>query len=291
MNQRHWIDNAGVRLFARTWGDSTHPAMVLVHGYPDNHSVWSRVAEHLANRFFVIAWDVRGAGASDAPSRLRDYRLSRLASDMQAVVDQLIPERDFHLAAHDWGSVQSWESVTDGPLTGRIRSFTSISGPCLDHVGFVLRRKALSLSLADKESLLRQLGSSWYVMFFQLPVFAPLLWKTLLAKRWPEYLANVEGVAEPEPNPTQVKDGSKGVMLYRANMLPRLLNPRPRYARCPVQLIEPRNDRYVGPVLSEQLEQWVPGLIRRPVEAGHWLILDQPEQVAGWIAGFADTVA
>ena len=288
MSQGHWIDNAGVRLFARSWGDSSHPAMVLVHGYPDNHSVWTRGAECLADRFHVIAWDVRGAGASDVPSRLRDYRLSRLASDMEAVVDQLIPGRDFHLAAHDWGSIQSWESVTDGPLTGRIRSFTSISGPCLDHVGFLLRRKALSLSLTDKESLLRQLGSSWYVMFFQLPVLAPLLWKTVLANRWTEYLANVEGVIEPDTNPTQVKDGSKGVMLYRANMLPRLLNPRPRYARCPVQLIEPRNDRYVGPVLSEGLEQWVPGLTRRPVEAGHWIILDQPQQVAGWIADFAD---
>ena len=288
MSQGHWIDNAGVRLFARSWGDSSHPAMVLVHGYPDNHSVWNRVAECLADRFHVIAWDVRGAGASDVPSRLRDYRLSRLASDMEAVVDRLIPGRDFHLAAHDWGSIQSWESVTDGPLTGRIRSFTSISGPCLDHVGFLLRRKALSLSLTDKESLLRQLGSSWYVMFFQLPVLAPLLWKTVLANRWTEYLANVEGVIEPDTNPTQVKDGSKGVMLYRANMLPRLLNPRPRYARCPVQLIEPRNDRYVGPVLSEGLEQWVPGLTRRPVEAGHWIILDQPQQVAGWIADFAD---
>jgi pimeloyl-ACP methyl ester carboxylesterase len=291
MSQDHWIDNDGVRLFARTRGNSANPAMVLVHGYPDNHSVWNRVAEYLAERFYVIAWDVRGAGASDVPSRLRDYRLARLASDMEAVVDQLIPGRDFHLAAHDWGSIQSWESVTDGPLTGRIRSFSSISGPCLDHVGFLLRRKALSLSLTDKESLLRQLGSSWYVMFFQLPVLAPLLWKTVLANRWTEYLANVEGVVEPDTNPTQRKDGSKGVMLYRANMLPRLLNPRPRYARCPVQLIEPRNDRYVGPVLSEGLEQWVPGLTRRPVEAGHWVILDQPQQVAGWIAEFADRAA
>jgi pimeloyl-ACP methyl ester carboxylesterase len=291
MSQDHWIDNDGVRLFARTWGDSVDPAMVLVHGYPDNHSVWSRVAEYLADRFYVIAWDVRGAGRSDAPARLRDYRMPRLASDMQAVVDALIPGRDFHLAAHDWGSIQSWESVTDGELTGRIRSFSSISGPCLDHVGFLMRRKALSLSLADKESLLRQLGSSWYIMFFQLPVLAPLLWKTVLANRWTEYLANVEGVAEPGPNPTQVKDGSKGVMLYRANMLPRLFKPRPRYARCPVQLIEPRNDRYVGRVLSEQLEQWVPGLTRRPVEAGHWVILDQPQQVAGWIAEFADRAA
>lgn len=290
MSQEHWVDNDGVRLFARTWGNSDDPAMVLVHGYPDNHSVWCRVAEYLADRFHVIAWDVRGAGRSDSPARLRDYRLSRLASDMQAVVDALIPGQDFHLAAHDWGSIQSWESVTDGPLTGRIRSFTSISGPCLDHVGFLLRRKTLSLSLPDKKSLLRQLGSSWYVMFFQLPVLAPLLWKTVLAERWTEYLANVEGVVEPELNPTQARDGGTGVMLYRANMLPRLFNPRPRYARCPVQLIEPRNDRYVGPVLSEQLEQWVPGLTRRPVDAGHWVILDQPQQVARWITAFAGSV-
>lgn len=287
MEQGTHIDNAGVSLYARTWGDSSNPALVLVHGYPDNHRVWSRVAEQLAGRFYVIAWDVRGAGKSQAPRRLRDYRLARLASDMEAVAEALIPGRSFHLAAHDWGSIQSWESVTGGPLTGRILSFTSISGPCLDHVGFLLRRKAFSSSLGDKRGLLRQVGSSWYVFFFQMPLLAPMLWKLGLADKWPEYLADVEGVEEPEPSATQARDGSCGVMLYRANILPRLLNPRPRYACCPVQLIEPLGDRYVGPVLSENLEQWVPGLTRRPVEGGHWAILDQPERMAQWIAEFA----
>ena len=114
---------------------------MLVHGYPDNLRVWDKVSAALSREYLVIRYDVRGAGESDKPRRTRDYRLALLADDLQAVVDTLIPGREFHLIAHDWGSIQSWESVTGGPLQNRIRSYTSISGPCLDHVGFWLRKQ------------------------------------------------------------------------------------------------------------------------------------------------------
>ena len=81
------------------------------------------------------------AGRSDKPPRTRDYRMSQLAEDLTAVVTAVIADRPFHLAAHDWGSIQSWESVTHGPLKPHILSYTSISGPCLDHVAFWLRKK------------------------------------------------------------------------------------------------------------------------------------------------------
>ena len=44
--------------------------VLLVHGYPDNHSVWDPVAEILADRFHVVAYDVRGAGASGVPDEI-----------------------------------------------------------------------------------------------------------------------------------------------------------------------------------------------------------------------------
>lgn len=281
------VDSNGVSLFVRTWGSPKRPPMVLVHGYPDNHRVWQEVAERLASRFYVIAYDVRGAGLSDAPEKLAGYRLPRLAADLKAVVDALVPGQRFHLVGHDWGSIQSWESVTTEPLASRILSFTSISGPCLDHVGHLLRRKAASLNWQDKVSLARQLGSSWYIFFFQVPMLAPALWRRVLAENWPGYLAKTEAVEEPEPNPTQATDGSRGVMLYRANILQKLARPQLRYAHCPVQLIEPLQDRYVGTTLAEQLERWVPLLTRRTIDAGHWVLLKDPDTLAGWLGDFA----
>ena len=54
-------------------------------------------------------------GLSSIPNALKtiDYRLSL---DLQEVVDQVLPNRNFHMAAHDWGSLQSWESVTEPKL-------------------------------------------------------------------------------------------------------------------------------------------------------------------------------
>ena len=50
----------------------------------------------------IVTYDVRGAGLSSIPKRIRDYRLERLSLDLQEVVDEL-PNRQFHMAAHDWG--------------------------------------------------------------------------------------------------------------------------------------------------------------------------------------------
>ena len=61
------VQSGTVRLAATAWGDPAKPVVVLVHGYPDNSHVWHGVAEALADRFHVIAYDVRGAGASATP--------------------------------------------------------------------------------------------------------------------------------------------------------------------------------------------------------------------------------
>lgn len=290
MAQQFRIDAEGTGLHARAWGDARNPALVLVHGYPDNHSVWRPVAELLAAQFYVVAYDVRGAGVSDAPAALREYRMPRLAADLAAVVNALLPGRDFHLAAHDWGSIQSWESVTTGPLTTRILSYTSLSGPCLDHAGYWMRERLGSLSLARQGKALRQLTSSWYVAMFQLPVLPELIWRTAMGRLWPVFLRRVEGVAEAHPNPTQTQDGRYGVRLYRANFSRKMLRPEPRYARCPVQLLVPTRDNYVGTELFEDMHRWVPELYRRDIDAGHWVLLSDPALVAHAIAEFAQAV-
>lgn len=277
-----------LRLHVRTYGDAQATPMVLVHGYPDNHQVWEPVAERLADRFYVIAYDVRGAGKSDAAPRIRDYKLEQLGKDLAAVVDAVIPGRKFHLAAHDWGSIQSWESVTTDRLKGRIASYTSISGPCLDHAGHWMRKRILSTNPVLLKQGLGQLASSWYIVMFQLPLLAPTLWQTVLGKNWPVYLEKREGVKESSPNPTQTADGKQGVQLYRANFIEKLLKPQVRHAHCPVQLIVPTGDNYVNVGLFDDLLDWVPELYRRDIDATHWVPLSQPDLIARWIGEFAE---
>jgi len=283
---QHWVNNKGVDLYVATEGDPARPALVLVHGYPDNHSVWDAVTRQLACRYFVIRYDVRGAGRSSSPARTRDYQIRHLASDLACVVDAVIPGRPFHLAAHDWGSIQSWESVTTGPLAARVLSYTTISGPCLDHVASWIRSNLLARGWPGRQKLLRQLADSWYVFLFQLPLLPEALWRAGLDRFWPTYLAHREQVTGDTRNPFQKKDGCHGVKLYRANFLPRLLRPQPRYAQCPVLLIVPANDNYVGEQLSDNLEQWAGTLVRKRIDAPHWVVLTHPQTVARWIDEF-----
>ncbi|WP_410211234.1 SDR family oxidoreductase [Aquirhabdus sp.] len=280
------IKSNGIELFVATYGDNQKTPIVLVHGYPDNHLVWEPVALRLAQNYFVIAYDVRGAGQSDIPKKQSDYKMELLAADLAAVVDTLIPNRSFHLAAHDWGSIQSWESVTTDRLKSRISSYTTISGPSLDHMGHWLKERTLNLSPAAKVQVFKQALSSWYIGFFHLPVLAPVSWKFGFGKLWPHYLEHREGVVESTPSPTQAEDGVHGVQLYRANFRDKLINPEERFTACPVQLIVPTKDNYAGIQLYEDLHQWVAELYRRDINANHWVPLSHPNLIAQWIGEF-----
>ncbi|OJA83567.1 SDR family oxidoreductase [Burkholderia ubonensis] len=283
------VASGDLTLAVRTWGDPARTPVVLVHGYPDDSSVWQRVAPLLARQHYVIAYDVRGAGLSGAPRRTADYRLAKLTDDFVAVIDALCPDRPIHLIAHDWGSIQGWEFVTEPRLAGRIASYTSCSGPCLDHVGFWLRERLLRPTPASLARLGGQLVRSWYVVLFHLPFIPELSWRLWLGRAWPGLLRRVERTRV-ALRATQADDGARGVRLYRANFIRCLLTPRERYAHAPVQTIVPLGDKYVSPALSENLSRWAPQYYRREVAAGHWLPLADPARFAGLAQQLIDAV-
>src|ERR1700722_8086331 len=120
------VHGCGLDLAVTELGRHAAPTVLFVHGFPDTSAAWSLVARALAPEFHVVSYDVRGAGGSDVPLREEDYRLSALIADMAAVIDTVSPNLPVHLVAHDWGSIQGWEAVTNDLLAGRIGSFTSI---------------------------------------------------------------------------------------------------------------------------------------------------------------------
>jgi NAD(P)-dependent dehydrogenase (short-subunit alcohol dehydrogenase family)/pimeloyl-ACP methyl ester carboxylesterase len=254
---------------------TTGPTVVLVHGYPDTHAVWDRVAAILEKDFRVVTYDVRGAGESTAPSTEDGYRLAHLADDLFAVIDAVSPDEPVHLVGHDWGSIQSWEAVTTPGA--RIATFTSISGPCLDHLGHWSRER---LSIAHVRQFLR----SWYIGAFHLPVVAPLFWRLYLGPRWGGVLKRLEGV-DVQPARTITRDAVRGISLYRANIRQVMRSPRHRLAPVPVQVIQPTRDRYIRTEPLD-LERWVPSLRRRRIVAGHWAPLSHPRQLARMISEF-----
>lgn len=283
------VRTGGVELCVAELGDDRQPTVVLVHGYPDSKEVWSEVAVRLADRFHVVLYDVRGHGRSTAPRPLRGgFTLEKLTDDFLAVIDAVSPGGAVHLVGHDWGSVQSWEFVTVARTEGRIASFTSMSGPSLDHFGHWIKRRVRRPTPRRVGQLLGQGAKSWYVYMLHTPVLPELAWRGPLGKRWPKILQRLEKVpAGDYPTPSLPSDAAHGAWLYRDNVRSRLGRPREdAYAHAPVQLITPLGDAFLSERLYDELEKWAPDSVRRTLQAKHWVPRTRPDQLADWIAGF-----
>ncbi|MEU5001001.1 SDR family oxidoreductase [Streptomyces sp. NPDC021622] len=290
--RERWVRTGGVELCVAELGDPTLPTVLLVHGYPDSKEVWSEVAERLADRFHVVLYDVRGHGRSTAPKPLRGgFTLEKLTDDFLAVADAVSPDKPVHLVGHDWGSVQSWEFVTVRRTEGRIASFTSMSGPSLDHFGHWIKKRMSRPTPRKVGQLLGQGAKSWYVYMLHTPVLPELAWRGPLGKQWPKILQRVEKVpAGDYPTPSLPSDAAHGAWLYRDNVRARLRRPRAdAYAHAPVQLITPSGDIFLSERLYDELELWAPQLVRRSLPAKHWVPRTRPDQLAGWISEFVTT--
>ncbi|WP_405983055.1 SDR family oxidoreductase [Streptomyces sp. NBC_00158] len=283
------VSTGGVELCVVELGEAGRPTVLLVHGYPDSKEVWSEVAERLADRFHVVLYDVRGHGRSSAPVPLRGgFTLEKLTDDFLAVVDAVSPDRPVHLVGHDWGSVQGWEFATVARTEGRIASFTSMSGPSLDHFGHWIKQRMRRPSPRRTAQLLGQGVRSWYVGMLHTPVLPELAWRGPLGKRWPKLMERSEGIpVGGYPTASLSSDAAHGAWLYRDNVRARMSRPRPdAYAHVPVQLIVPTGDVFLSERLYDDVERWAPGLVRRTLPAKHWIPRTRPDQVAAWITDF-----
>ena len=95
--REHRVRSGRVELAVRERGESDRPTVLLLHGFPDTGRVWDEVAEHLAERFHVVTYDVRGAGASTALEGPENYRMEFLLEDLRSrrklAVDHLAAQR------------------------------------------------------------------------------------------------------------------------------------------------------------------------------------------------------
>lgn len=284
------VATGGIELCVVELGDADRPTIVLVHGYPDSKEVWTQVARQLAEQWHVVLYDVRGHGRSTAPVPLRGgFTLEKLTDDFLAVADAVSPDRPVHVVGHDWGSVQAWEFATVSRTEGRIASFTSMSGPSLDHFGHWIKQRMARPTPRRVGQLLGQGAKSWYVYMLHTPVLPELAWRGPLGKRWPRILERLEKVPPGDyPTPSLPDDAAHGAWLYRDNVRSRLRRPRAdAFAHVPVQLITPTGDIFLSEQLYDGLDAWVPQLTRRSLPAKHWVPRTRPDQLASWIGEFA----
>ncbi|MGV0698575.1 alpha/beta fold hydrolase [Mycolicibacter sinensis] len=293
-------DGVALAVHAYTDVDPRRPTILAIHGYPDNHHVWDGVAHKLLEnhpgKYNVVAYDVRGAGASSPPADRSGYRLPQLIADVGAVIAHLGVD-DVHLLGHDWGSIQGWAAVTDPVVGSKVASYTSISGPHLDYAGKFLRSPRNPRTLL---AVARQVLESAYIWLFLTPRLPEAIFRSGFGGK---LIATLERIGRSGASPWETLRGQNdylnGLNLYRANMPRPLFKPATPLPTTDVavQVLAPRLDLFVSPAVQRFTGAIPPRHRVLDIDGGHWVVTDRPEIVARltdeWVeqnmTGSADT--
>jgi haloacetate dehalogenase len=133
-------DEAAIRV---RYGGSG-PPLLLLHGHPQTHVMWHLVAPRLAERFTVVAADLRGYGETSKPATTADhepYSKRAMARDQIAVMRHLGFET-FHVAGHDRGGRVGYRMALDHPE--RVRKLAVLD---IVPTGEVYRRADMSFGM------------------------------------------------------------------------------------------------------------------------------------------------
>ena len=160
---------SGATINLVTGGDGT--PLLLLHGYPETHAMWHKIAPHLARDYTVVCADLRGYGDSSKPKGLPDhsnYSKRAMAKDMVEVMAAL-GHRRFHVVGHDRGARVAHRLARDHGA--RVRSLT-----VLDIVP----------TLKMYDSTTKAFATAYYHWFFLIQ--KPPLPEKLLAGHVPGYI-------------------------------------------------------------------------------------------------------
>jgi len=111
----HRLQGDGAEIYCRTGGEG--PPLLLLHGFPESHMMWSKMASALAEHFVLVIPDLRGYGRSSKPANTADnepYSKRRMGRDFFAVMSGLGHER-FMVCGHDRGGRCAYRMALDEP--------------------------------------------------------------------------------------------------------------------------------------------------------------------------------
>lgn len=100
-----------------TWIAGNGPPLLLLHGHPQTHLIWHKIADRLTQRYTVVATDLRGYGDSSKPAGAPDhanYSKRAMAADQLAVMRHFGFDR-FVVCAHDRGARVTHRLCVDAP--------------------------------------------------------------------------------------------------------------------------------------------------------------------------------
>lgn len=146
----------GVSLFYELSGKRESPAVVLLHGFTSDHRAWHQLSEVLATSFCVIAPDLRGHGASDAPAELEAYSIETYADDLAGLLAHL-EVAETSLVGCSFGGMIALEYGVRHPETLSALVLTDTS-PAYEHPKYAEAFSQREARMSENEAIAERMG-------------------------------------------------------------------------------------------------------------------------------------
>ena len=265
------IDTGEAVLRVRHGGSG--PPVLLLHGHPQTHAMWSLVAPRLAEDFTVVAADLRGYGGSSKPetdARHEPYSKRAMARDQVELMRQLGHEH-FLLAGHDRGGRCAYRLVLDHPE--RVEKLAVLD---IVPTGDMWRRADMEFGMVD-----------WHWFFLAQPAPFPeevigadpdrYYFRGDRSRFEPEALEDyLASVRSPETIHAMCEDYRAGATIdYELDEADR----GKRRIACPVLALWAGRDelgRWFD--VLETWRQWADDVRGRPLDCGHFLAEEAPRE-------------
>jgi pimeloyl-ACP methyl ester carboxylesterase len=255
--------------------------VVLMHGFPDNTHLYDRLVPHLIGRRPVMRFDFLGWGRSDKPAGY-PYTTNNQAGDLAAVVaalDERVGTTELVLVAHDASGPPAIDWALAHPR--RVAALVLLNTyyhwtpslrrpPAIALYSTPIVRTAARALVRRRPDLDRRLYE-WQVGGF---IRDPEIRKALVPQLYAQFLPS-------RPAFWRLNDDLLATVLSRRRRIPELRRFNP-----PVRIIFGARDRSLNPRVARNLAALFPhSELHLLDDAGHFVQVDQPRQVADLIVG------
>lgn len=272
----------GVTIHVADAGPADGPAVMLVHGFPENWWEWHELIGPLAaDGYRVLCPDLRGAGWSSAP-RSR-YLKAELAEDLAGVLDKLGVDK-VKLVAHDWGGPAAFIMMLRHPE--KVTGFFGVNTVA----------PWVKLNLAA----VRDLWRFWY----QIPMLLPVIGPRVISDPNSRFLRMLGswvggGFSLPDESirlysecmnqPGHAEAGSRWYRSFQTTEMRTWMRGEYNDLRVevPVRWLSGTDDPVVTPRLLEGYEDRISDFEVELVDGvGHWIVAQRPDLVLDRLRAF-----
>lgn len=279
----HRIKNGGGEIFVRDFAGSGDP-FVLMHGFPDNHRIYDRLAPLLAaSGRRTVVFDFQGFGDSSRAEGGK-YSFGQQLDDLRAVVR----ERDLGRiipVGHDASGPAALNFAIEHPdAVTKIVLLNSLyaAGPSIRVPELIMLYATASLDALSRAASRDAAQFSWLLKFQQEKFRSAL--PEPLRERFEEAADIINA------NFTGERPATEAFIQLSADLFPEVgkntaQTDRLKGVTVPVSFIWGQYDPYLNTGVVDELLPYLPQAKVDLVSAGHWLQIDRPEDVARLMLG------